>query len=173
MCARKPAEAEDGVGDGLQGTRFGIEDGEAGFFNRFDGCVARSALPENDDIRFQADDAFDIQIIGITDAGNGFGLLRIIAEPDGADDTLTGTGGEQQFRDVRRKADDALRRPVKPDLAAAVVGERQCCRTITGRRRNDERQQDEANWSERDRFPPPAARVPAAGAVSVWGRHPR
>ena len=123
LAARQAAELLEAARHVVQAARLVQVDRNAHRLQAGEMGVAVAAAPADHQVGAQADDGFEIDLGVAADLGQGAGGLRIVAVGDDADHVLAGTGGEQDLGDVRREADDALRRLREHDALAGVVGE--------------------------------------------------
>ena len=93
---------------GLKIARLTVEDRDAEPTQFSDLRRQAPAAPGHHQIRFQREDAFEVQRRTAADQGQAERLPRIVAELADADDARTRASGEQEFGRVRRQADDAL-----------------------------------------------------------------
>lgn len=82
-----------------------------------------AACPHYQQIRFQRNDAFEIERGRAANRCDRFCCWRIVAVLADADHGSAGTGSEQQFGCMRRRTDDAARWLRKRDGMAAVVND--------------------------------------------------
>jgi len=121
FVAAENAQRFDVVGDSLRHRRVGHIHGEMQRAKRLslrDGKIRR----RNDQRRFQRDDAFEIQRVGVADDRQRFNGGRRVGIFGHCDQLRPRAGGEHQFSSVRRQRDDALRRRFERDRVAATVG---------------------------------------------------
>ena len=145
--AEQVAEAGQAVGHLVELVRLAVEHRDAELAQLLELAPGVAALPDHQQVGFQRDHAFDVDLGVAADQRDLLRRFRIVAEVDRADDALAPAGGEQQFGHVRGHRDDALRRRGQRDGAAGVVDDRD---GGVGHHRREQRCRDQSPGGDKD-----------------------
>ena len=85
--------------------------------------IAVAALPGDDEIGAQGGDCLQVHLAVASHLRQRCGLGREVAEGHHANHLRASASRKQQLSDMRRKADDALRRALEANVFACIVGD--------------------------------------------------
>ena len=106
-----------------EALRFGHEHSEAKLFKACYVSRLVAALPGENEIRFQREDAFEINARRVPDPRDALCRCGIIAEVGDSDQLFAGASGERDLGQMGRQRDDALRGCSERDRPAPMVGD--------------------------------------------------